>query len=93
MSRPSERQPSSDKDKKSVLRQLRERAGLTREELITRLGNRVSLATLARWETKPSEPSMTRQEWADFCEAIGIRFEDLPKNLSAWVSSDTNGIK
>lgn len=72
-----------------MLRQLRERAGLTREELVTRLGNRVSLATLARWETKPSEPSMTRQEWADFCEAIGIPFEDLPKNLAAWVSNST----
>lgn len=66
-----------------MLRQLREKAGLTREQLISRLGNRVALRTLQDWENLGKEPAMTRQDWLDFCEAVGVPWEDLPKNLSA----------
>jgi len=69
----------------TVLRQLRERAGLTREQLISRLGNRVALRTLQDWENLGKEPSMTRQDWLDFCEAVGVPWENLPKNLSVTV--------
>ncbi len=68
-----------------MLRQLRERAGLTREQLISRLGNRVALRTLQDWENLGKEPAMTRQDWLDFCEAVGVRWDDLPKNLSATI--------
>lgn len=26
---------------------------------------------------------MTRRDWLDFCEAVGVKWEDLPENLSA----------
>lgn len=70
---------------KTVFRQLRESAGLTREELVARMQNKVSVATVSRWENKSQEPSMTREEWTLFCDAIGIPFAKLPRRLSGWV--------
>jgi hypothetical protein len=49
------------------------------------LGNRVALRTLQDWENLGKEPAMTRRDWLDFCEAVGVSWEDLPKNLSATV--------
>jgi len=71
-----------------VLRQLREKAGLTREQLVARLGNRIALRTLQDWENLGREPAMTRQDWLDFCEAINVRWEDLPKSLSDLVGDN-----
>lgn len=68
-----------------MLRQLREKAGLTREQLIARLNNRIALRTLQDWETKGREPAMTREDWLNFCDAIGVKWEDLPRSLSALV--------
>lgn len=65
-----------------MLRQLRERAGLTREQLAARLDNRVAVRTLQDWENAAREPAMTRKDWLDFCEAVGVKWEDLPENLS-----------
>lgn len=65
-----------------MLRQLREKAGLSREQLITRLNNRISLRTLQVWETEAKEPAMTREDWLNFCEAIGVKWEELPRSLS-----------
>lgn len=66
----------------TVLRQLRENAGLTREQLISRLDHAVSLTTLARWENEGIEPTLTRRGWKLFCLAVQVRFEDLPETLS-----------
>lgn len=71
-----------------MLRQLREKAGLTREQLVARLGNRIALRTLQDWENLGREPAMTRQDWLDFCEAINVRWEDLPKSLSDLVGDN-----
>lgn len=68
---------------KTVLRHLRERAGLTREQLVSRLNNRVALRTLQDWENLGKEPAMTRQDWLNFCDAVGVKWEDLPESLSA----------
>lgn len=78
---------ASEKRGVTVLRHLREQAGLTREQLVTRLNNRISVRTLSRWENEGLEPSMTRQDWIDFCEAVGVPFEQLPRQLSVLVSS------
>lgn len=66
----------------TVLRQLRERAGLTREQLASRLNNRIAVRTLQDWENLGKEPAMTRQDWLDFCRAVNVRWEDLPASLS-----------
>lgn len=72
----------------SVLRQLREKAGLTREQLVARLGNRVALKTLQRWETSGKEPAMTREDWLDLCDALNVRWEELPRNLAGFVEEE-----
>jgi DNA-binding transcriptional regulator YiaG len=72
----------------SVLRQLREKAGLTREQLVARLDNRVALKTLQRWETSGKEPAMTREDWLDLCDALNVRWEELPRNLAGFVEEE-----
>jgi transcriptional regulator with XRE-family HTH domain len=84
MAKSVKRQPSTFREI-TVLRELRERAGLTREQLVTRLHNRIALRTLQDWENLGREPSMTRQDWLNFCEAINVRWEDLPESLSVLV--------
>ncbi|MEG5173235.1 helix-turn-helix transcriptional regulator [Microcoleus sp. B3-D7] len=71
-----------------MLRQLRENAGLTREQLVARLDNRVALKTLQRWEISGKEPAMTREDWLDLCEALNVRWEDLPRTLAGFVDED-----
>ncbi|VXD15969.1 putative HTH containing protein [Planktothrix serta PCC 8927] len=65
----------------TLSRQLREKAGLTREQLAAIIGD-IAVSTLARWENNGVEPSMTRQQWHNFCRAVGVNFEDLPMVLS-----------
>ncbi|MGL4502236.1 MAG: helix-turn-helix domain-containing protein [Planktothrix sp.] len=67
--------------KTTLSRQLREKAGLTREQLVAIVGD-IAVSTLARWENNGVEPSMTRQQWHNYCRAIGVKFEDLPMILS-----------
>lgn len=83
MAKRSTSQPPASEKKITVLRQLREKAGLTREQLAARLDNRVSVRTLQDWENLAREPAMTRRDWLDFCAAVGVKWEDLPENLSA----------
>lgn len=64
----------------SPLRQLREAANLTQEQLSVRLG--VSTSTLRRWENGDVEPAMTRKQWQEFCEAVGVAFNELPRRLN-----------
>ena len=65
-----------------MLRHLREKAGPSREQLIARLKNRIFLRTLQAWETETKEPAMTREDWLNFCDAIGVKWEELPRSLS-----------
>ncbi len=79
-------QPQTSREGKtrivSLLRLLREQSGLTREELVSRLNNEVSVSSIVRWENTPLEPIMTRKQWELFCGAIGVDFRDLPENLA-----------
>ena len=64
----------------SPLRELREKANLTQEQLSVRL--KVSTSTLRRWENGDVEPAMTHEQWEEFCDAVGVSFYDLPKKLN-----------
>lgn len=65
----------------SPLRDLREQANLTQEQLSVRL--KVSTSTLRRWENGDVEPAMTRREqWQEFCQSIGVSFDGLPEKLN-----------
>jgi transcriptional regulator with XRE-family HTH domain len=76
----------------TVLRQLRERAGLSREQLVARLDNRISLRTLQRWENLGNEPAMTRIDWLNLCEALNVQWEDLPVSLSGFVEAEQSDL-
>ncbi|MEM7554096.1 MAG: helix-turn-helix transcriptional regulator [Cyanobacteria bacterium P01_A01_bin.84] len=71
---------TNQQEKPSVLRELRDDAGLTQAQLAHHLKKDVS--TIRRWE-KGDEPSMTRSEWKKFCKLIGKNFNDLPEFLSS----------
>lgn len=69
-----------------MVRQLREDAGITREQLAALIGD-IAVSTLSRWENNGIEPSMTRRQWHNYCRAIKIPFEELPMVLSDKVKS------
>ena len=69
----------------TVLRYLREKAGLSREQLVARLDNRIAVRTLQRWETLGKEPALTRGDWIDLCNALNVHWEELPRDLSDFV--------
>lgn len=64
----------------SVVKKLREEAGLNQAQLAVAIG--VAVSTISRWEqsgSKGIEPAMTPSEWLRFCRCVGIRWEDVPK--------------
>ncbi|WP_375497075.1 helix-turn-helix domain-containing protein [uncultured Nostoc sp.] len=65
---------------KSVLKALRENAGLSQEQLAVYLG--IAVSTLRRWENEGMEPSMTKKQWQTFCQLIGVPFDALPQSLA-----------
>lgn len=72
-----------------MLRFLRERVGLSREELSVQMDHRFSLSTWSRWETVPKEPIMTRRDWEDFCKIVKVPVEHLPLDLAEMGTKET----
>lgn len=68
-----------------VVRKYREDKGLSRERLAYLIGD-ISVKTLERWELEGVEPSMTRKQWLNYCQAIGIEWVDLPEVLNTFVA-------
>jgi DNA-binding XRE family transcriptional regulator len=73
------RSKGQPQEEKLVLRQLRESAGLTQEEMAHHLG--IASSTYRRWE-KGLEPAMTRSQWIKYCKLVSRSFEDLPDSLA-----------
>lgn len=74
-------------DQVTMLRKMRENAGLTREQLVGRMDNIISVRTLSRWENEGVEPALSRRGWYLLCRALKVPFEDLPMELSTLVSA------
>ena len=64
---------------KAALRELREAAGLTQEQLAFHMNK--SSSTIRRWE-KGEEPTLTHSEWVTLCKLLKKRFDELPEFLS-----------
>jgi putative transcriptional regulator len=60
----------------SPLKKLRERIGLTQQELATRCG--IGLRTYIRWETGESVARPTIPQIKALCRQLKISIEDLP---------------
>ncbi len=69
---------SSQKESKpeSPLKQLRDRLGLTQEELSRRCG--IPLRTYVRWETGEATPRPTIPQVKALCRELGVVIEELP---------------
>lgn len=72
---------TNPKEDISPLKQLREEADITQQELATRMG--VALSTVQRWDQGVTEPALTIAEWRKFCRIIKKNFDDLPDKLSS----------
>ncbi|NJN13719.1 MAG: helix-turn-helix transcriptional regulator [Richelia sp. RM2_1_2] len=77
---------TKQQERPSALKELREAAGLTQEQVAYHLKKAAS--TIRRWE-KGDEPSMTRREWLEFCKIINKEFDELPELLSAPVPDES----
>ncbi|MBK1987276.1 helix-turn-helix transcriptional regulator [Sphaerospermopsis aphanizomenoides BCCUSP55] len=74
------KQENQESNRGSPLKDLREAAGLSQEQLARQLD--VSLSTVRRWEKGKVEPSLTREKWVKFCSLLKVSFESLPLMLS-----------
>ncbi|MEW6496804.1 MAG: helix-turn-helix transcriptional regulator [Cyanobacteriota bacterium] len=68
------------KEGESTLRQLRERAGLTQEELARRCG--IPVRTYQRWETGETEARPSVRQIKALCRELKISIEDLPDEFA-----------
>jgi transcriptional regulator with XRE-family HTH domain len=62
------------------LKQLRERAGLTQEELARRCG--IPLRTYQRWETGETAARPNIRQIKALCKELNIPIEDLPDDFA-----------
>jgi transcriptional regulator with XRE-family HTH domain len=67
------------KEGEAPLRQLRERAGLTQEELARRCG--IPLRTYQRWETGETAARPSIRQIKALCRELNIPVEELPDEL------------
>ena len=67
------------KEGEAPLRQLRERAGLTQEELARRCG--IPLRTYQRWETGETAARPSIRQIKALCRELNILVEELPDEL------------
>jgi len=65
----------------SPLKRLREAAGLSQQELASRIG--VGLATISRWERGVSPAMMTVPQIKALCRELGVTLEELPDNFGS----------
>ena len=78
--RPSQNTRYKVKDTDNEITKLRKNASLTQEELARALGMAVS--TIRRWEKGKCEPTMQVRQMKAFCEAVQVKFEELPQSLT-----------
>jgi putative transcriptional regulator len=67
---------SGSQESNSPLKRLREEAGLSQQELASRIG--VGLATISRWERGVSEAMLTVPQMKALCRELGKSIEELP---------------
>ncbi|NJR67147.1 MAG: helix-turn-helix transcriptional regulator [Leptolyngbyaceae cyanobacterium CRU_2_3] len=69
-------EPLNLEDAESPLKKLREGAGLSQQELASRIG--VGVTTISRWERGASPAMMTIPQIRALCRELGVTFDELP---------------
>lgn len=72
----SEAEKLDSEDFESPLKKMREAAGLSQQELASRIG--VGVTTISRWERGASPATMTVPQIRALCRELGVSFDDLP---------------
>lgn len=75
----SDNNTSESSGKASPLKQLRERLGLTQEELSRRC--RIPLRTYVRWETGEATPRPTIVQIKALCRELEVSIDELPDSF------------
>ena len=73
--------PSSSLDTPQSLKHLRERVGLSQDELARCIG--VTGKTVSNWERGVSLASLTVPQVKALCKALAVSLEELPDNFCA----------
>ena len=71
---------SGSEENESPLKKLREEAGLSQQELATRIG--VAVATISRWE-RGAPAMLTVPQMKALCKVFGKSIEELPDEFGA----------
>lgn len=66
-------------EEKLTFRQLRERAGLSQDELARHIG--VTGKTVSNWERGISLASLTVPQMKTLCKALGVTLDELPDDF------------
>ena len=85
--RPSQNTRYKVKDTDNEITKLRKNASLTQERLASEIGMAVS--TIRRWEQGKCEPTMQVRQMKAFCEAVKVKFEELPQLLTEFGQKST----
>ena len=86
--RPSKNTRYKVKDTDNEITKLRKNASLTQERLASAIGMAVS--TIRRWEQGKCEPTMQVRQMKAFCEAVQVKFEELPQSLTEFGQKTTS---
>jgi transcriptional regulator with XRE-family HTH domain len=71
---------SDSEENESPLKKLREEAGLSQQELATRIG--VAVATISRWE-RGAPAMLTVPQMKALCKVFGKSIEELPDEFGS----------
>lgn len=66
-------------DERSTFKQLRERVGLSQDELARQIG--VTGKTVSNWERGISLASLTVPQMKALCNALGVTLDELPDDF------------
>ena len=66
----------TDRPKNFMMKELREKNELSREQVAASLG--VSISTIVRWENNGIAPALTADEWAILCGLFKIGWTEVP---------------
>jgi putative transcriptional regulator len=83
------RRPPPNPGQDSALKRLREAAGLSQQELASRIG--VGITTISRWERGVSPAMMSVPQMKALCRELGMTIEELPDDFGPITESEQVG--
>ena len=73
-------------ERRTTMRQLRERASLTQEELARKLG--LTVSSVSKWDQERSFPKLMPIEMANLMEILSCTLDELKEAQSNWIAKN-----